>query len=303
VIRATVRALALAASAMLAVACSQDPEQAAREYLANGDRLSNEGRDAAAVIEYRNAIRLTPSADAVYQRLGATLERLGRDEESQRAYEMAEQSADGRPLPYDEAALRAIVARHPRHVGARVALANRLIERGEAADAETHLRAAQDVSPERELINRALAALYLSGGRLREAEERLRAAAAASPQRHRSRLALADFFLEQQRWEDARVALDAAAREDELGAAVALRRAALADKDGAPAEARRDLAEILNARPTADAWALAAQFAYADGDLPRAEEAARRALTLNPQLAPVQSLMETIRWRQLQAAR
>lgn len=301
--RGTVRALALAAGAILTVACSRDPEQAARDYLANGDRLTHEGRDAAAVIEYRNAIRLTPFADAVYRRLGAALARLGRDEESQRAYEMAEQSVDGQPLPYDEASLRAVVGAHPTHVGARIALANRLIERGETADAETHLRAAQELSPERELINRALAALHLADGRVQEAEERLRAAAAASPQRHRSQLALSDFLLEQRRWADARVALDAAEREAALGDAVALRRAILADRTGAPSEARRDVADILETRPSADAWALAAQFAYADGDLPRAEEAARQALTLNPQLVPAQSLMETIRWRQLQAAR
>lgn len=296
-------AVVLTVCSTLTMACGREPEDAARRYLENGDALARRGRDAAAVIEYRNALRLTPSADGTYRRLGAALDRLGRTDQSHRAYEMSERFADGRPLPYDESSLRTLVETHPRHVGARLALATLLIEQGESAEAEEHLRAALNEQPAREQINRGLAALYLSQGRVREAEDRLRVAAAACPQRYRSRLALADFLFEQRRWADVREVLDQAQADPVLADAIALRRVALDDKEGSALKARHSLTQILKTRPGAEAWVLEAHFANADGDLQRAERAAREALAWNPKLPAAQSLMESIRWQQLEAAR
>jgi len=288
-------ALVLAATS----ACTARPEQAHRRYVDSGDRFVRDGRDAAAVIEYRNAIRHAPDDDAVYRRLGAALARLGRGAEAARAFEMAEGRADGRLLPADEAALRTVVDANPSHVGARLALAERLIARQALVDAESQLLAALAQDPAREVTNRALAALYLSAGRLREAEERFRAAAAATPQRLRSRLALADFLIAQARWPDVRTALDDAATDPALGAPVAVRRVAVADATGSHAEARRDLARLLTTSPTVEAWTLDATFAYADGNLQRATAAAKQGLALDPEFPAAQALLERIRWHQL----
>ncbi len=293
--------LTLVTAIALTGACAADPRDQHRRYVESGDRFARAGRDAAAVIDYRNALRFAPDDDAVYRRLGESLTRLGRVEEAGRALEMADGRANGRPLPDDASALRTIVDGQPSHVGARLALAGRLAAGDAPAEAEHHLLAALAADPAREATNRALAALYVSTGRAGEAEARLRAAAAATPQRLRSRLALADFLLAQARWREVEAALDDAAADATLAAAVAVRRVAVADGSGRHAEARRELAALLPVQPTAEAWTLAAQFAYADGDLRGATDAAKQALALNPSFQPAQRLVERIRWQELQS--
>jgi len=281
--------------------CAQDPQARAQKYLESGERFARAGRDAAAVIEYRNAARLAPTSEAAHRRLGEALARLGRADESRLAFQQADRLVGDGPLPQGEAALRDVIARRPRHVGARLALAEILMDGHAVEEARAQLRAALDVDPGRELAHRGLAALALEEGRWAEAEQHLRAAAAALPQQHRSQIALADYLFGQRRFDEASAVLDTAAANPALAAAAAVRRIALADETGSPVEARRDLTALLETDPTAEAWALQGQFAYRDGDLAEAEEAARRALALDPALAFAQALVDTVRWEQLQA--
>jgi tetratricopeptide (TPR) repeat protein len=53
----------------LAPCCSRDPERAAEQFVANGDRYATAGRLKDAAIEYRNAIKQTPGAVELHAKL------------------------------------------------------------------------------------------------------------------------------------------------------------------------------------------------------------------------------------------
>lgn len=279
-------------------ACARDPDALADHYTRSGDRFVRLHRDAEAVIQYRNAVRLRPS-DERYRRLGDALARLGRTAEARHAQERADSTVDGAPLPRDEASLQAIVAAHPRHVGARLALAGLLLPRGATREAESHLRTALSLAPGHEVALRGLAALALAQGRQMEAEQLLRAAAGVRPSRLASPLALADFLMAGRRWSEAGAVLEAALADPALAGGAAARLAAIADATGAGDTARRQIDELVRTAPSAEAWTLLAQFAYHDGDLTGSLEAANHALALDPAFAPAVALADAIRWRQL----
>lgn len=287
---------------LLTVGCRSLPADAVQEYIASGDRYARLGRDSAAVIEYRNAARLSPASTDAWERLAGALARLGRSEEAMRARDAAERTVDNRVLPDDEAALRDLAVAHPRHVGVRLALAERLMARGATREAEQELRAALAVDAGRELPNRALAALLVDSGRSAEAGLYLRRAAAAQPQRYRSAIALVDYLFQQRQWQEAGRVLDAATADASLVDAVAIRRIALLDATGDAAEARRQVRALLETRPAAETWALRATFAWHDGDREEAALAARQALTLDPQQAAARGILDAIRWRTVHPA-
>jgi tetratricopeptide (TPR) repeat protein len=296
----TVRRSAAVAFAVLlcGLSCARDPEALARRYAENGDRHAREGRHAAAVIEYRNAVRLAPAWSDTYWRLGDALASLGRSDAADQAYITASRLVHGPSLPRDESSLRVLVESHPRFTAARLALAERLIERGARAEAEVQLEAGLALEPSHELANRALAALHLADGRLPEAEARLRTAAAVEPQRYRSQLALADFLIAQRRWDDARATLAPATGDARIDDRALLRLAVIADARGARDEARSALAKVLASRPTAEAWALQAQFALEDDKPAEALDAARQALALDPTLEAANALVDAVRRQQ-----
>jgi tetratricopeptide (TPR) repeat protein len=293
------RLITVVCGAMVIVSCAQDPQEAARRYAARGDRFAQEGRHDAALIEYRNAVRAWPAWSEAHQKLGDSLERLGRTAEAYRAYATGSRIVDGQPLPHSEEDLRAFVGRHPESVAARVALSNVLLARREVSEAEDELVRSIALEPSNELANRALAALYLASGRADEAETPLQVAAAQEPQRYRSRLALADFLMTNGRYDEARPLLERAGEEGHLARAVKLRLAAIDYDEGAVDAAHRAVSELLATDATAEDWTLQAQFLFREGKLTEALESARRALALDPKLAAAQNLTEAIRRQQL----
>jgi tetratricopeptide (TPR) repeat protein len=287
-------------SAVVALsACSPQPPDVAREYTERGDALAREGRHSAAAIEYRNAVRNAPESTAVHKKLGDSLVQLGRIDEAYREYTIASRIVDGQPLPQTEDALRKAVAANPKSAAPRIALADLLLTRGDLDEAEDHLLVAIVDEPSNELANRALAALYLSSGKKDLAEKHLRIAATHQPQRYRSQLALADFLMEQGRNAEARAALVPAQGNTALEAAVKVRLASLDYDDGATDKARADLAEMLKAGPTAEAWTLQANWQFRERKLPEALESARQALSLDPEFTSARTLTESIRRAQL----
>ncbi len=289
------RAPIVAAIAALAASCARDPQDQALRFAASGDAFAARGEDAAAVLEYRNAVRALPAWKEGYDKLGDALDRLGRTADARRAYAEALTIVDGKALPKDEAGLRAIVDRRPNLAPARIALAEVLLEREDMAGAEDQLRAATAAEPGNELANRGLAALYLSAGRTDEAERCLTIAAAQEPQRYRSRLALADFLLAERRYVDARVWLQQAAGDRRLDQPVKLRLAAIDYEEGRTSAAEEAVAAVLETTPSAVGLTLQAQFRFRDGNLPDALASARQALDLDPQLAAAQDLVYEIR--------
>jgi Tfp pilus assembly protein PilF len=282
------------------VSCARDPQERAKWFAARGDDFARSGKDAAALIEYRNAVREAPAWAEVYQKLGGALERLGRTRDAYRAYAQGSSIVDGKPLPDDEAGLKAIVERRPQLVPARIALAERLLSRNDSVGAEEQLRAATAAEPGNEMANRALAALYIASGRSDRAESCLEMAAAHEPQRYRSRLALADFLLEQRRYAEARSWLEQARRDATLDDAVTLRLAAIDYEEGRGQEAQRAVARLLGAKSTAEALTLQAQFRLRDRKPVEALASASEALAINPRLSAAQDLVEEIRRQGLQ---
>ena len=294
-----IRLLASICCALTIASCTRNPEDAARQYAARGDRFAQEGRHDAALIEYRNAVREWPTWRDAHQKLGDTLERLGHTDEAYRVYATESRIVDGKTLPNNEAELRAVVAHNPELAQARLALADELLLRDETTEAEEHLLAAAAVDPSDELTNRSLAALYLATGRTAEAERRLTSAAAQTPQRYRSQLALADFLMSERRYADARPVLERALDDSRLATAVKLRLAAIDYEQGRVDAAHRAVAALLDSDPTAEAWTLKADFYFRERDLGEALMASREALTLDPALTEAQELIEAIRRQQL----
>jgi len=70
--------------AAVAGACGRD--QSARRFVERGDADLAAGRDAAAVIEYRNAIKQRPAWAEAYSKLGDAYMAQGDSEEAYRAY-------------------------------------------------------------------------------------------------------------------------------------------------------------------------------------------------------------------------
>jgi Tfp pilus assembly protein PilF len=283
---------------VLIAACARDPQDAGRRALARGDRYVEQGRNDAALIEYRNAVREAPGIADAHIKLGETLDRLGRRSEARAAFIAASRIVDGQPLPMREDELRAVVARTPASAAARVALADQLISRRETAEAEEQLRAATALDPSNELAHRSLAAIYLATDRADEAERHLMLAAQVEPQRYGSSLAFADFLMENGRVADARPILESLQRTGPTDE-IALRIAALDDAEGAAERARRSVAALIALRPTAAAWTLQATFQLRDGHLEDAIESAREALTIDPTFQPAEDVANAVRGRQL----
>lgn len=284
----------------LAIAgCSKDPEHATQRFIARGDEFARNGRDEAAVLEFRNALKSSPGRSETYLKLGDAYARLGRTTEAYRAYTEGSRIVDGQPLPQSEDALQSILDQHPNLVSARIALAELLLARRDADDAQAQLEAATVADPGNELANRSLAALYVSNGRKDAAERCLRAAAAHEPNRYRSRLALADFLMTERRYDEARTWLERARQDRQLERAVATRLAAIDYEQGQVAPAERAVSDLLKTGGSAEIWTLQAQFLYRDGKPEEALAAAREALALDRDLVPAQNLVDAIRRNEL----
>jgi tetratricopeptide (TPR) repeat protein len=284
---------------LFAAACSRNPQDTARQFVESGDRFAREGRDDAALIEYRNALREQPDWGEVHEKMGDTLDRMGRRAEAYRSYAAAARIVDGRPLPEGEEELRTIVAKSPGSAASRLALAETLLARDETAEAETELTAAVSADPNNELAIRSLAALYLRVDKKAEAEDLLKKAATLRPSRYRSELALADFMIDEQRYPEARQVLEALRRRGAFAEDVALRLAAIDYAEGRTEDAQSAVAELIAAHTSAQAWTLQADFLFREGKLTEALAATHEALTLDPQLSAASRLADNIRKQQL----
>src|SRR3954468_4665255 len=104
---------------LLSVACVS-ATQAARQFMQRGERDLAGGRDEAAAIDFRNAVKNDPGSAEANRKLGDANVALGRSEEAYRAYlkavtidptDAASQIAAGKLLVeagrYDEAKMRA----------------------------------------------------------------------------------------------------------------------------------------------------------------------------------------------------
>src|SRR4051812_13887725 len=82
-----VRQFAIVGALLLAAAaCGQPPEQAARKFVASGDRYAAQGRYDAAAIEYRNAIKQQPRSAEPRRKLADIQMALGKTQQAYYSY-------------------------------------------------------------------------------------------------------------------------------------------------------------------------------------------------------------------------
>ncbi len=149
-----------------------------------GYALVQEGRDDAALQQFREAARLQPDDPGAYNNLGLTLARLGRFEDALAEYRRAIQAAPEHPQAYsnlgiayaqmgrsDEAiaSYTEALRREPAFVVARCNLANELAKGGRDAEAIAQYQQVLEVNPYYAVAHVGLAVTLTSQGRLAEA--------------------------------------------------------------------------------------------------------------------------------------
>ena len=137
---------AIAAYRQAATLQPKDPEP----HVAAGQLLEDQGNFADAEAEYKRALALDPSSDALTG--------------------LANLYMRGRRFPEAEDSLRQLVAAHPGEVAARIQLGRVLREEGKKGDATTELQAAATQAPMNIPLQRELADLYTDSGKNDQAE-------------------------------------------------------------------------------------------------------------------------------------
>jgi tetratricopeptide (TPR) repeat protein len=200
-------AAALVLGALLA-GCSKDPVKTAERYTASGDAYVARQQYKEAIIEYRNALKATPSAAAVRFKLGSAYEQSG---DPVNAYAEYARAADLEPRNV-QAQLRAgtllLVAREfkaartraelalaadPNFAPAHILLGNAMAGLNETAPALRQIEQAISLDPSYAPAWTALGAVTFIGGRKAEAAAAFEKAVALAPRSVDARLALANY--------------------------------------------------------------------------------------------------------------
>ena len=204
------RALATAAAVILCLTagCTTDPQAAAREFVASGDRYAAQKKFKHAIIQYRNAIKRAPQSGDAHLRLAEAYERDGDGTRSARAYlkaaELLPEHAGAQIRAgqlellagdYEGAKTRArrVLARDRRHVDARILLGNALAGLNDLEAAAVQMQEAVNHSGRSDAYTN-LGTLQLARGRLADAERAFRRAVGLAPWSVTARLAIADFY-------------------------------------------------------------------------------------------------------------
>ena len=210
--------------AILAAACT-DPAVRKQRYFESGNRYFDQANYPAAIIEYRNAIKLDATFGEARKQLAEAYSRTG---DTRGALEESVRAAD--LLPADvEVQLRAgnllLAARksaeamdradavlkiQPENVDALVIRGTALAGLSSFDEALKAIEQAIELAPDRGATYANLGLVELARGRRDEAEKALLRAVALSPQEVRSRLALGNFYWAVGRPSDAEQAFDAA---------------------------------------------------------------------------------------------
>jgi tetratricopeptide (TPR) repeat protein len=294
VMHLTTRAL-LTTSLMTAVACAPDPAARTRQYIASGDAFARAGKYGEASIEYRNAIKLTPTSAEAYEKLADAAARVQDPRTAAGAVLRVAELKPEDPAAqvraaslyllagrYQEARDRAEAALEVDHTDAyaHLVLAQALTGLHDPARSEAALRDAVRLAPNAPEPHVALGSAHWAAGRVAEAETALRHAVALGPQHVQANRALA-------------LLLMATGRP---GEAEPLWRVVAASPDGFPfalvdylvtrnrlAEAQRVLADLVARDATREAARVRlAAVQYAENQREAAHETLRAVLSDTP---------------------
>lgn len=230
----------LAAAALLAAACSGDPEADARKFVASGDSYASRNNRDEAIIQYRNAIKALPQWPEPHYKLAKTYEAAG---DYVNAYSEYARAADLEPSnvdaqikagtlllvagEFEAARTRAELAlkTDPNHVPAHILLGNAHAGLNELSSALKQIEQAISLEPSYAPAWTALGGVKFMRGSREDAAAAFRKSVELAPRSVDARLALANF-----QWATG----DTAQAEQTLRAALAI--------DGSNASAHRALA-------------------------------------------------------------
>jgi tetratricopeptide (TPR) repeat protein len=200
----------LTASLTISAACTQDPAARTQRYIASGDEFARAGKPGEASIEYRNAIKATPTSSEALEKLASAAVRA---EDAQTAVGAMLRVAELKPDDpaaqvraaslyllagrYEDARDRAMAAveADQADANAHIVLAQALAGLHDEVRSETELREAVRLAPDTPAPHVALGSYYWSAGRIAVAEGELRKAVALGPQNVSACRALALFLM------------------------------------------------------------------------------------------------------------
>ena len=189
-----------------AAACRQDPDAAARAFVASGDAHVSAGRLEAAVLEYRNALTHKPKWAEPHYKLGLVYDRLRQPENADDAFVRvteldpgyahanlrvaAAMLGAGRPQDAERLANRVLDV-EPQHVPALAILSEALDGSGQSAAARRRIDEALSIEPRSAAALVALASWHLRRDDVKAAVETLRRASEYNPRSAQAWTALA----------------------------------------------------------------------------------------------------------------
>ena len=246
---------------MCATGCGHTSAHRAQAFVASGDRHAAAGDLAAADIEYRNAIKATPSSIEAHSRL----------------LDLSTKRHDGASVAREVFALAELL---PDDTGVQMRAGELALQLGHLSEAEQTLKRAVAIDESKAAPHRVLALVYTRWKRLAEAERQWEAVA-KSPDG--DPFALADFHIAQGRLGQAegelRDLLDTVPHSD----AARMRLARVLHRQGHRAEADRLLEGIVRHDPrNAMPWLLRGQLRLADHQSEAAADAYTEALKTDP---------------------
>lgn len=203
--------------ALVSTACNRSPEARSAKFIAEGKRLLEKKDPARAILQFRNAIQVTPKESEPYFQLGLASLAAGDIRQGvgalRKTLELNPQHAGARLrlaqlmaetanpdlLKDAQQRLKGLVEESPDDPQALHALALTELKLGEPEDAMQHLSRAAASAPGDLIITVTMAQAKLQQHDAKGAEEILKKAVERSPKSADAHLVLSDFYLSQQK--------------------------------------------------------------------------------------------------------
>ena len=241
--------------------CSRSTATTTARFIERGNRYAKSGDYKSAAIEFRNAIKQSPSSVEAHAR-------------------MADASAHLKDGATATAELMKVAELQPRDVNAQLRAGEACLMTGRVADARVAFERAVAVDPGNTNANRALAAIYTAAGDQHLAERYSKAVATATDG---DPFALIDYYIAQRRFADAERELRPLVDVTERAPAARLRLAPVLYERGMRREADAMLdATLRGGKRDAAPWLMRARFRLAEHHLADAAAAYKQALEIEP---------------------
>jgi len=299
------RALLLVALSL--ASCSRNPAK----YLASGDKYFKAGKYSEAVIQYRNAVQLSPRLAQAHYKLAlaavqakslqeaykefretVTLDPANRDAQLQ----FAALSLAAKQYDEAKAAASKVIAADPKNARAHEILGEQSALTGDKAGAVREFQTAIPLAPRRVQSYFALASVMASKGDLSGAEAVLKQAIQANPESEPARMSLGSFYFSQRKFGAAEEEMRAASKLAPRDPLPLIELAKYYLAEGNPAEAEKVCAELKTVAPgDPRAYRALASFYLAEKQQAKAAAELQSLRTAQPKDSWVQAnLAETL---------